>query len=59
MISIKGKTEIILLCFSQTKLGYLMEISMTLRMENFDSHASMPKIAKKYLRTIVVPLVAQ
>jgi hypothetical protein len=36
-----------------------MEIFVILRKEIFDSHASMAKIAKKYLGTIVVPLVAQ
>jgi hypothetical protein len=40
------------------KLGYLMEIYVILRKENFNSHASMAKVAKKYLGTIVVPLVA-
>jgi hypothetical protein len=36
-----------------------MEISVILRKENFDSHASMAKISKKYLGTIAVPLAAQ
>jgi hypothetical protein len=46
MISIKEKIEIILSCFSQTKLSYLIEVYAILKKNFFDLHENMAKIAR-------------